>query len=53
MAQETQTGVLDQPKGVGWGGTGEGISDEIGRVQGGMAGDGREFQKGGDMADSC
>jgi len=38
---------------VGWGGTGEGISDEIGRVQGAMAGDGREFQKDGDMADSC
>ena len=49
MAQETQTGVLDQPKGVGWGGTGEGISDEIGRVQGGLAGDGREVQKGGDV----
>ena len=41
MAQETQTWALYQPKGVGWGGEG----------------DGREFQKVGDicipMADSC
>ena len=39
MAQESQTGALYQPRGVGWGG------------------DGREFQKGGDicisMAVSC
>ena len=39
MAQETQTGALYQPRGVGW------------------EGDGKEFQKGGDicipMADSC
>ena len=39
MAQETQTGALYQPRGVGRGGNG------------------REFQKGGDicipMADSC
>ena len=43
MAQETQTGALNQPRGVGWGG--------------GWAGGGKEFQKGGDvcvpMADSC
>ena len=40
MAQETQTGAQYQPRGVGWGGEG----------------DGREFQKGRDicipMADS-
>ena len=39
MAQETQTGALCQPGGVGW------------------EGDGREYQKGGNMcipmADSC
>ena len=39
VSQETQTGDLYQPRGVGW------------------EGDGREFQKGGDicvpMADSC
>ena len=39
MSQETLTGALYQPRGVGWGGNG------------------REFQKGGDihipMADSC
>ena len=28
MAQETQTGVLYQPRGVGWGGKGEGGSKE-------------------------
>ena len=41
MAQETQTGALYQPRGVGWG----------------LGGDGRELQKGEDvcipMADSC
>ena len=41
MAQETQTGALYQPRGVGWDGEG----------------DGREGLKGGDMcipmADSC
>ena len=26
MAQETQTGALYQPRGVGWGGTREGVS---------------------------
>ena len=30
MAQETQTGALDQPKGVGWGGKWEGVSKERG-----------------------
>ena len=43
MALETQTGALDKPGGVGWGGKWEG--------------NGREVQKGGDkcipMADSC
>ena len=27
MAQETQTGALYQPRGVGWGGRWEGVSD--------------------------
>ena len=32
MAQETQTGALYQPRGVGWGGTGEGGSKGSGYV---------------------
>ena len=32
MAQETQTGSLDQPRGMGWGGRWEGVSKGRGYV---------------------
>ena len=32
MAQETQTGVLDQPRGVGWGARWEGVSKGRGYI---------------------